>query len=89
MPLRNDPKFRALAYQLILLALVLWFGYQFALNAKANLQAQQITGGYLNIDAVLRKLERASLAKHLIEQQDCSLLGRWFVLVLHFGLTLI
>jgi general L-amino acid transport system permease protein len=46
VPLRNDPKFRALIYQLVLLALVLWLGYQFALNAKANLQAQQITGGF-------------------------------------------
>src|SRR6266853_1027001 len=43
VPLRNNPKFRALVYQLVLLALVLWFGYEFALNAKANLQAQQIT----------------------------------------------
>jgi general L-amino acid transport system permease protein len=46
VPLRNDPRFRALVYQLVLLALVLWLGYQFALNAKANLQAQQITGGF-------------------------------------------
>jgi general L-amino acid transport system permease protein len=46
VPLRNDPRFRALAYQLVLLALVSWFGYQFALNAKANLQAQQITSGF-------------------------------------------
>jgi general L-amino acid transport system permease protein len=46
VPLRNDPRFRALLYQLVLLALVLWLGYAFALNAKANLQAQQITGGF-------------------------------------------
>jgi general L-amino acid transport system permease protein len=44
--LRNDPKFRALIYQLVLLALVLWFGYQVALNASANLQAQRITSGF-------------------------------------------
>jgi general L-amino acid transport system permease protein len=44
--LRNDPGFRALLYQLVLLALILWFGYQFALNAQTNLQAQQITGGF-------------------------------------------
>src|SRR5260370_33410229 len=46
VPLRNDPRFRALVYQLALLALALWFGYAFALNAKANLQAQQITTGF-------------------------------------------
>src|SRR5271166_4699499 len=28
------------------LALVLWLGWQFALNARANMQAQQITGGF-------------------------------------------
>src|SRR5271169_1831164 len=44
--LRNDPRFRALLYQLVLLALILWFGYQFAINAQTNLQAQQITGGF-------------------------------------------
>jgi general L-amino acid transport system permease protein len=44
--LRNNPKFRALAWQLGLLALVLWLGWQFALNANANMQAQQITGGF-------------------------------------------
>jgi general L-amino acid transport system permease protein len=44
--LRNNPKFRALAWQLGLLALVLWFGWQLALNARANMQAQQITGGF-------------------------------------------
>ena len=33
-------------YQLILLAAVLWFGYEFALNAKANLEAQKITSGF-------------------------------------------
>ena len=44
--LRNNPKFRALLYQLVLLALVVWAGYQFVLNARDNLQAQQITGGF-------------------------------------------
>ena len=39
--LHNDPKVRGAVYQLVLLAVVLWFGYEFALNAKANLEAQQ------------------------------------------------
>ena len=42
----NNPKFRALAWQLGLLALLLWCGWQFALNARANMQAQQISGGF-------------------------------------------
>jgi general L-amino acid transport system permease protein len=44
--LRNDPKFRALFSQLVLLALVVWVGYELVLNARANLQAQQITSGF-------------------------------------------
>ena len=43
--LYNNPKVRALFYQLVLLAAVLWFGYEFALNAKANLEAQKIASG--------------------------------------------
>jgi len=44
--LHNNPKFRAFFYQLVLLAAVLWFGYEFALNAKANLDAQKIASGF-------------------------------------------
>ena len=46
----NNPKIRALFYQLVLLAAVLWFGYEFALNARANLEAQRITSGFGFLD---------------------------------------
>jgi general L-amino acid transport system permease protein len=46
----NNPKIRAVFYQLVLLAVVLWFGYEFALNAKANLEAQKITSGFGFLD---------------------------------------
>ena len=46
----NNPKFRAVFYQLVLLVAVLWFGYEFALNAKANLDAQNITSGFGFLD---------------------------------------
>ena len=46
VPLYNRPTVRAAFYQLVLLAAVLWFGYEFALNAKANLEAQKITSGF-------------------------------------------
>jgi general L-amino acid transport system permease protein len=46
----NNPRIRAVVYQLGLLAIVLWFGYEFALNAKANLQAQKITSGFGFLD---------------------------------------
>ena len=50
VPLHHDPRFRSLLHQIVLLALLLWFGYQFALNARANLTAQGITGGFGFLD---------------------------------------
>ena len=46
----NNPRIRALVYQLGLLAAVLWFGYEFALNAKTNLDAHKITSGFGFLD---------------------------------------
>ena len=46
----NNPKVRAAFYQLLLLAAVLWLGYQFALNAKSNLEAQNVTSGFGFLD---------------------------------------
>jgi len=50
VPLHNNPAVRALFYQLLLLIAVLWFGYQFALNARTNLAAQGITSGFGFLD---------------------------------------
>src|SRR5215468_3599905 len=41
---------RAVFYQLVLLATVLWLGYEVALNAKANLDAQKIASGFGFLD---------------------------------------
>ena len=46
----NRPRIRAVCYQLILLAAVLWLGFEFALNAKANLDAQKIASGFGFLD---------------------------------------
>jgi general L-amino acid transport system permease protein len=46
----NRPKIRAVCYQLVLLAVVLWLGVEFALNAKANLDAQKISSGFGFLD---------------------------------------
>ncbi len=46
----NRPRVRAVCYQLILLAAVLWLGFEFALNAKANLGAQKIASGFGFLD---------------------------------------
>jgi general L-amino acid transport system permease protein len=46
----NRPQIRAVFYQLVLLAGVLWLGFEFALNAKANLDAQKIASGFGFLD---------------------------------------
>jgi general L-amino acid transport system permease protein len=46
----NRPKIRAVCYQLLLLTAVLWLGFEFALNAKANLDAQKISSGFGFLD---------------------------------------
>jgi len=46
----NRPRIRAVFYQLVLLATVLWLGYEVALNAKANLDAQKIASGFGFLD---------------------------------------
>ena len=46
----NRPRIRAVCYQLLLLAAVLWLGFEFALNAKANLGAQKIASGFGFLD---------------------------------------
>jgi general L-amino acid transport system permease protein len=42
----NDPKIRGLVYQLVLLAVVAWLVFDFAMNARANLRAQNIASGF-------------------------------------------
>src|SRR5271165_3886285 len=73
--LRNNPKFRALAWQLGLLALVLWLGWQFALNARANMQAQQITGGF----GFLLNTAGFGVNQSLIAYSESDTYGRVFV----------
>jgi general L-amino acid transport system permease protein len=46
----NRPKIRAVFYQFLLLATVVWLGYEFALNAKANLDALKIASGFGFLD---------------------------------------
>ncbi|MFL6823858.1 MAG: amino acid ABC transporter permease [Xanthobacteraceae bacterium] len=46
----NRPKIRAVFYQLALLAMLVWLGYEFALNAKANLDALKIASGFGFLD---------------------------------------
>jgi general L-amino acid transport system permease protein len=71
----NNPKFRALVWQLGLLALLLWCGWQFALNARANMQAQQISGGF----AFLANTAGFGVNQSLIAYNEADTYGRVFV----------
>jgi general L-amino acid transport system permease protein len=75
VPLRNDPRFRALVSQLVLLALVAWLGYQFVLNARANLQAQQITSGF----GFLANSAGFGINQSLIPYSEADSYGRVFL----------
>jgi general L-amino acid transport system permease protein len=46
----NNPKARALLYQIVVLTALLWLGYEFVVNARANLQAQNIASGFGFLD---------------------------------------
>jgi general L-amino acid transport system permease protein len=46
----NNPRFRSAFYQLVVLAAVIWFGVEFAINARANLEAQNVRFGFRFLD---------------------------------------
>jgi general L-amino acid transport system permease protein len=46
VPIYNDPTIRAAFYQLLLLAAVLWIGYEVFANARDNLEARNIASGF-------------------------------------------
>jgi general L-amino acid transport system permease protein len=71
----NNPKVRAIFYQLVLLALALWLGYEFVLNAKANLDAQKITSGFGFLD----NAAGFSVNQSLIPYNESDTYGRVFL----------
>jgi general L-amino acid transport system permease protein len=71
----NSPRVRAVFYQLLLLALALWLGYEFVLNAKANLAAQRITSGFGFLD----QTAGFSVNQSLIPYNESDTYGRVFL----------
>src|SRR5499426_2280178 len=71
----NRPRIRAVCYQLLLLAAVLWLGFEFALNAKANLDAQRITSGFGFLDTTAG----FSVNQSLIPYNETDTYGRVFL----------
>jgi general L-amino acid transport system permease protein len=75
VPVYNNPRVRAAFYQLLLLAVVLWFGYEFALNAKANLDAKRVTSGFGFLDSTAG----FSVNQSLISYSETDTYGRVFL----------
>src|SRR6185312_12230097 len=71
----NRPRFRAVFYQFALLAALVWLGYEFALNAKANLDAQKITSGF----GFLENTAGFAVNQSLIPYNESDTYGRAFV----------
>jgi general L-amino acid transport system permease protein len=71
----NNPKVRAAFYQLVLLAAVLWLGYQFVLNAKTNLDALRITSGFGFLD----NTAGFGISQSLIAYNEADSYGRVFL----------
>jgi general L-amino acid transport system permease protein len=74
VPVYNNPKVRAVFYQLLLLAVVLWFGYEFAVNAKANLDAKRVTSGF----GFLEQTAGFGVNQSLISYSETDTYGRVF-----------
>jgi general L-amino acid transport system permease protein len=71
----NRPQIRAVCYQLVLLAVALWLGYEFALNAKANLDALNITSGF----GFLENTAGFNVSQSLIPYDESDTYGRAFL----------
>ncbi len=73
--LLRDPRLRGLFYQCVLLALVIGVGVEFALNAKANLEAQRIATGFGFLD----NTAGFGVNQTLIPYQESDSYGRVFL----------
>jgi len=71
----NRPKVRSTAYQLLFLALLIWLGVEFALNAKANLEAQRMSTGF----GFLGNTAGFNINMSLISFQESDTYGRVFL----------
>jgi general L-amino acid transport system permease protein len=71
----NRPKIRAVFYQFVLLAVLVWLGYEFALNAKANLDALKIASGFGFLD----NTAGFAINQSLIPYNESDTYGRVFL----------
>jgi general L-amino acid transport system permease protein len=71
----NDPKIRALFYQAVLLATLIWLGVEFVVNARANLDALKITSGF----GFLETTAGFGVNQSLIPYEESDTYSRLFV----------
>jgi general L-amino acid transport system permease protein len=73
--LRNDPRFRSLLYQLVLVLALAWLGYAFFANAEANLGARNIASGL----GFLQNTAGFGISQSLIPYSESDTYGRAFL----------
>jgi general L-amino acid transport system permease protein len=71
----NDPWLRGIFYQILLLVVVLWLGYEFFVNARDNLRAARIATGFGFLD----NTAGFSINQTLIPFTESDSYGRVFV----------
>ena len=71
----NNPRFRSAFYQLAVLAAVIWFGVEFAINARANLEAQSVRFGF----RFLNEPASFGISQTLISYSEQDTYGRVFL----------
>jgi len=73
--LRNDPRFRSLLYQLVLVLALVGLGYAFFANAEANLGARNIASGL----GFLQNTAGFGISQSLIPYSESDTYGRAFL----------
>lgn len=74
-PIWNDPKYRALFFQIILIAILVYFFYSIVSNTLGNMQARGISTGF----AFLSETSGFDILMSLISYDSDSTYGRTFI----------
>jgi general L-amino acid transport system permease protein len=75
VPFYNDPRLRGIFYQVVLIAVVIWLGYEFVINARDNLRAAKIASGFGFLD----NTAGFGINQALIPYSESDSYGRVFV----------
>jgi general L-amino acid transport system permease protein len=70
-----DPKVRGIFYQVVLITLIIWVGYEIVTNAARNLASQGIAGGF----GFLETTAGFSIVQAMVEYSEESNYGRALV----------